>query len=194
LRDHLSSGLELGRSFIRPSYQKQYTPLFFLWKGICRFISQNPQYKILFGPVTISNNYSELSRQLIVSFLKSNNYIPAIARFVKPKLPPCSRTVKKREAHAANVLAKDIEQLSALISDIEHDRKGLPILLKQYIKLGGKLMGFNVDPAFSNGLDGLIIVDLTQCNRRLLAHYMGKEGLRHFLEFHGISETESCAA
>ena len=194
LRDNLSSGLELGRSFIRPSYQKQYTPLFFLWKGICRFISQNPQYKILFGPVTISNNYSELSRQLIVSFLKSNNYIPAIARFVKPKLPPCSRTVKKREAHAANVLAKDIEQLSALISDIEHDRKGLPILLKQYIKLGGKLMGFNVDPAFSNGLDGLIIVDLTQCNRKLLAHYMGKEGLRHFLEFHGISETESCAA
>ncbi|OPY77837.1 MAG: hypothetical protein A4E64_00979 [Syntrophorhabdus sp. PtaU1.Bin058] len=194
LRDHLSSGLELGRSFIRPSYQKQYTPLFFLWKGICRFISQNPQYKILFGPVTISNSYSELSRQLIVSFLKSNNYIPAIARFVKPKLPPCSKTVKKREAHAANILAKDIEQLSALISDIEHDRKGLPILLKQYIKLGGKLMGFNVDPAFSNGLDGLIIVDLTQCNRRLLAHYMGKEGLHRFLEFHGISKTESYAA
>ncbi len=194
LRDHLSSGLELGRSFIRPSYQKQYTPLFFLWKGICRFVSRNPQYKILFGPVTISNNYSELSRQLIISFLKSNNYIPAIARFVKPKLPPCSSTVKKREAHTANVLAKDIEQLSALISDIEHDRKGLPVLLKQYIKLGGKLMGFNVDPSFSNGLDGLIIADLTQCNRKLLAHYMGKEELRHFLEFHGINETESCAA
>ena len=68
----------------------------------------------------------------------------------------------------------DVEDLSDVISDLEPSRAGIPVLLRQYLKLGGKLLGFNVDPEFSNALDGLILVDLTKTEPRLLERYLGK--------------------
>lgn len=56
-----------------------------------------------------------------------------------------------------------------------------PILLKQYLGLNGKLVCFNVDPAFNNALDGLIVVDLTQVNVRTLGKYMGKQNAQCYI-------------
>ena len=58
------------------------------------------------------------------------------------------------------------------------------VLLKHYLKLGGKLLAFNIDPNFSDVLDGLIMVDLTQTPQRVLNKYMGEEGMKAFLGFH----------
>ena len=74
--DRISPALELGRSFVRPEYQKTYAPLLLLWKGIGQFLIRNPQYKLLFGPVSISNGYTAASRQLMVKF---SERLPAIA-------------------------------------------------------------------------------------------------------------------
>jgi putative hemolysin len=70
----INNALELGRSFIRLEYQRLHSSLFLLWKGIGHFVAMHPQHKTLFGPVTISNCYNTLSRQLMVSYLKTNNY------------------------------------------------------------------------------------------------------------------------
>ena len=78
----------------------------------------------------------------------------------------------------------DIEDLSDVVSDIEPARAGVPVLLRQYLKLGGKLLGFNVDPNFSNALDGLILVDLTKTGPKLLERYLGKDEAAKFLAFH----------
>jgi len=80
-----------------------------------------------------------------------------------------------------------------LISSIESDHKGIPILLKQYLKLGGRIAGFNVDPDFGNVLDGLIIVDLTKTEQRMLGRYMGKEGAERFLTYHEALKRERYA-
>jgi hypothetical protein len=74
----------------------------------------------------------------------------------------------------------DIEELSALVADVETDRKGVPVLLRQYLKLGGELVAFNVDRKFSNALDGLIVVDLAKTEPRLLERYLGKDGAAAF--------------
>ena len=63
---------------------------------------------------------------------------------------------KKLNLHLASNLPSDIEELSSLVSDIEADRKGVPVLLKQYVKLGGKLVGFNIDPSFGMLSTGLL--------------------------------------
>ena len=78
----------------------------------------------------------------------------------------------------------DMEELSTLIEDIEADSKGVPILLKHYLKLGGKLAAYNVDASFADALDGLIVVDLTKAGPRTLERYMGKEAATAFLKFH----------
>jgi hypothetical protein len=54
-------------------------------------------------------------------------------------------------------LVADIEDLSLSIADIESDGRGVPVLIRQYLKMGGRLLGFNVDPSFSNALDALIV-------------------------------------
>jgi hypothetical protein len=61
----------------------------------------------------------------------------------------------------------------------------VPILLKQYLKLGGQLLGFNVDPAFGNVVDGLILVDLAQADPRVLGKYLGTAGAASVFAYHG---------
>jgi hypothetical protein len=78
---------------------------------------------------------------------------------------------------------RDIEDLSRLVETIEADGKGVPVLLIQYLKLGGRLLGFNIDPEFSDALDGLIMVDLRAADPRMLARYMGHDGAAAYLSY-----------
>ena len=181
---HIAEGIELGRSFVRPEYQKLYLPLLLLWKGIARFMVRNPSYTTLFGLVSVSDAYSSLSRQLIVSYLTMNHYAPELARFVKPKKSAGRGLSKKHRFHCPSSMPSNIDELSSLIADIENDRKGIPVLLKQYVKLGGKLMSFCLDPSFGNVLDGLILVDLLKCDRRIMTRFMGPEGADHYFRYH----------
>jgi len=194
--ERLGPALELGRSFIRPEYQKSYGPLLLLWKGIGRFIVENPYYKTLFGPVSITNEYQAMSRQLMVGFLKRTRYRADIAEFVRARRPLRSKPSKILDIDAAvRFMGDNVDTISEAISSIETDRKGIPILLKQYIKLGGQIAGFNVDPAFGNVLDGLIMVDLTKTEPKMLERYLGKDGAQLFLAYHrtGTNRYASCA-
>ena len=183
LFDQINPALEMGRSFVRPEYQRSFAPLLLLWKGIGHYVVKYPKYKVLFGPVSISSEYHSMSRHLMVSFLKLHNYLPDMARMVKPKTPYRGRRIKGMDPKNRTMI-RSLEDVSELISEFESDNKGVPILLKQYLKLGGKLLGFNVDPDFSDVLDGLILVDLTKTDPTILKRYMGDEGLAFFKDYH----------
>lgn len=182
--DRISPALELGRSFVRPEYQKSYAPLLLLWKGIGQFLLRNPQYKLLFGPVSISNGYTAASRELMVKFLSAYRQSGELAPLVRARNPFRRRASSVSSRLADELIGTeqwDVEELSALIADVEIDRKGVPILLKQYLKLGGELVAFHVDRRFSDSLDGLIVVDLRKTDTRVLDRYMGKDGAARFL-------------
>ncbi len=85
--DRISPAIELGRAFIEEKYQKSYSALLLLWKGIGMFVARNPKYKNLFGTVSINDNYHSMSKQLLVSFLKINNFMPDLSKLVKPRTP-----------------------------------------------------------------------------------------------------------
>jgi len=181
--------LELGRSFVRAEYQRNYAPLMLLWRGIGAFVVANPQHKILFGPVSINDRYNPASRQLIAAFLRQNNDLPHLAKLVKARNPLRVRRVRGWNHKAPNTGINDIGDIAALVSDIESDEKGIPILLKQYLKLSGNLLGFNIDPSFGDVLDGLILVDLTHTDPSILSRYLGKEGSESFLAYHADRRT-----
>jgi putative hemolysin len=179
--ERLGPALELGRSFVRPEYQKSYGPLLLLWKGIGSYLVRNPRYTTLFGPVSISNDYRPLSRQLIAQFLEARRSRPDLAGLVRPLRPFRIRRDGRLDRAALKAALSGEEQVSDLVADIERDGKGLPVLLRQYFKLGGSIAGLNVDPSFGNALDGLIIVDLLGTDRKVLERYLGKEGAATFL-------------
>jgi putative hemolysin len=179
----LNPAIELGRSFVRAEYQRNFAPLLLLWRGIGRFVARSPRYAVLFGPVSISNSYEPVSRRLIVDYLKANSVEAGLARDVKPRRP--FHAGKPADRDVADLCGLgDIEELSRAIERIEPDRKGVPILLKHYLKLGGRVLGFNTDDQFGDALDGLILVDLRTSDPRILARYMGEEGAAEFLAYH----------
>ncbi len=156
---YLSESLELGRSFIVKEYQKRPLSLFLLWKGILYFLLKHKEYRYLIGPASISNEFSKFSKGLIVSFFKKKYYNEEIAKLLIPRREfRISRTRNVDQSLFLEV-AKDIGRLDKFVFEIENEY-GVPILLKKYIKLNAKLIGFNIDPKFNNSLDGLIFLDI----------------------------------
>ena len=189
---NLPPAIELGRSFVQPAYQRSFSPLLLLWKGIGEFVLRHPHYRVLLGPVSISNDYHALSRQLMVAFLNEKQLLPELARQVRARRR--FRGIGRRWHSNGYAHLADIEGLSELIGQIEGDGRGAPILLKQYLKMGGKLLGFNVDRHFHNAIDGLIMVDLPQTEARVLARYMGQQGVQQYLARHQHAITTDVAA
>ena len=177
--------LELGRSFVRPEYQKQYAPLLLLWRGIGQFVARRPECATLFGGVSISARYHAVSRYLLVRYLETRRRSD-LAEMVAPRRPyrPDHRAVRNA---GAMPLPDDVDDLSKLIADLESDGKGVPILVKQYLKTGGRLLACNVDRHFADALDALIVVDLRNAPAPLLEKYLGKEGYQAFASWHRSS-------
>jgi putative hemolysin len=185
LLEQLNRSIEFGRSFIRLEYQKKFNSLMLLWKGIGAFIAHNPQYNILFGPVSISKDYHTVSRNLIVRFLQAKRFDTTLARFVFPRKPFRTREFQGGTRRLLHTAVNDLDDISLLISEIERDGKGIPVLLRQYLKLNGSLISFNLDREFSDVVDGLLMVDLTKTDPRLLKRFMGEEGVKRFTAVHG---------
>lgn len=177
----INPALEMGRSFIVKDYQKTFAPLMLLWMGIGHFVAKNPQYKNLFGPVSISNDFNAVSKDLMVYFLKENNSLKDLENFVKPRK---KFKYLKNDQFYHSFSIKDLKDVQDLMNDIENSGAKIPVLIKQYLNLGGKIIAFNVDPDFHDVLDGLILVDLTQTKPDILIKYMGYEGYKNFMNYH----------
>ena len=183
LFEAMGPALEMGRSFIRTEHQKSYTGLMLLWKGIGAFVGRHPRYATLFGPVSVSADYRSLSQRLIVAFLERNRKRTDWAQWVRPTNP--FHETRRRGMALGPAHLRDLDDVSTFISEIEADQKGVPILLKQYLRLDGRLLSHNVDPDFANVLDVLIAVDLRRTSEKALRRYMGPEHLSRFRAFQG---------
>lgn len=163
----LRKGIELGRSWIRKEYQQKPLPLFLLWKGILKYLLDNPQYRYMFGPVSISNNFSKFSKSLIVDYITKNHFDYELAHYIKPK------NKFKADLSAINKdllieSSESLKDLDSLISDIESSHIKIPVLLRQYMNLNAKIICFNIDPKFSDCLDGFLLVDMQNIPAEML--------------------------
>jgi putative hemolysin len=182
----LGPALEMGRSFIRPEYQKSYSSLLLLWKGIGTFITLHPEYRMLFGPVSISRDYSDLSRRLLATTLLRHSQAKDLSVLVRPRKPVRLKPIRISGCNHKDhdFQPHDFKEVCSVVSDIEIPQRDVPVLLRQYLNLGGQLLSFNIDKNFGRVMDGLILVDLLQTERRTLERFMGREGLNSFLSYH----------
>jgi putative hemolysin len=161
LLERFGPALELGRAFVRKEYQKSYNALLLLWKGIGRFVALHPEYRVLFGPVSVSPRYSDHSQQLLIAFLEQNHRDADFASMVEALNPPAASS-----GHQVSGTPK------------------LPVLLRQYLKLNARVIAFNIDSNFGDALDALMMVDLCAVDRPILNRYLGREGAQCFLGTH----------
>jgi hypothetical protein len=180
----ISPAIELGRSFVRVEYQRSYLPLLLLWKGIGNFLLQKPWYRCLFGAVSMSSRYKRLSRELLVAHLSHNYAWAEFSRLVRGRNPMRLAGGNGDLPKGLSLKISGLEELSEIISDLEADGKGVPVLFQKYVELGGRFLAFHRDGDFNDTLDGLVLVDLPQSNRRLLEFYMGRGGAAYYLSHH----------
>jgi putative hemolysin len=178
----LAPALELGRSFIQGKYQKSPSALGLLWKGIMAFVHRYPRYSKLFGPVSISNAYHSMSQNMMVDFLHEYHFDERLSNEVSPKNPPKFKEIKIWDRDSHNLL-KTLSDLDELIAEVEPHLKNAPVLIRQYLRLNGKFLGFNVDPDFNDTLDALILCDVAKASG-IASRYMGKEKFAEFMEWH----------
>ncbi|WP_242120848.1 GNAT family N-acyltransferase [Aestuariivivens sediminicola] len=184
----MSQSIEMGRAFIIKEYQQKPMPLFLLWKGIVHTTLRYPEHKYLIGGVSISNQFSNFSKSLMIEFMKSHYYDPYIAQYVHPKK---EFKVKLKDADKDFVFDEteaDLNKFDKIIDEIEPGALRLPVLLKKYIKQNAKLVAFNVDPLFNNSVDGLMyikIADLPESTVRPVMEEFQAELERKISEHNG---------
>jgi putative hemolysin len=180
----MSQSIEMGRAFIIKEYQQKPMPLFLLWKGIVHITLRFPEHKFLIGGVSISNQFSNFSKSLMIEFMKSHYYDPYIAQYVHPKK---EFKVKLKDADKDFVFDEteaDLNKFDKFIDEIEPGALRLPVLLKKYIKQNARLVAFNVDPLFNNAVDGLMyikIADLPESTVRPVMEEFQAELERKFM-------------
>ena len=192
LFEKLNPALELGRSFVTAEHQKSFTPLLLLWRGVCEYVVRNPQYRYLYGPVSISSTYQTPSQALLIRFLESHVMADDLAVLVRPKNPlrlADGNVLTSSIASGVPIQAdSDIELIGELMQQWEEDGKAVPVLLRQYLRMGGRFLGFNLDPEFGDAIDCLVLVDFLNSDARSLKRYMSPEGYASFLRHHGRVE------
>lgn len=160
--------LEMGRSFIVAEHQNSFHGLLLLWKGIGAYVCKNPRYRTLYGTVSLSKLYDPRSVALIDEVvLTKREGVEAKAPF-KGNLHPEAQDFLRENT-------VNLEQLSALVEGIEADGKDIPVLLKQYYKLGANFHCTGIDLNFNHTPGLLLSVDLPNAPDKLLKLYLGKD-------------------
>jgi hypothetical protein len=144
-----------------------------LWRGIGRFVVERSRARVLFGPVSISARYADATHGLLQAFLEQNHRHDALAELVEGMNPPPSPPASSNRAPRPGVIPRTVDEADALVSRLEADGKGVPVLLRPYLKLNERLIGFNVDPTFGDALDALMMVDLADVDPAVLTRYLG---------------------
>ncbi|WP_298884604.1 lysophospholipid acyltransferase family protein [uncultured Polaribacter sp.] len=158
LHQMMENTIEMGRAFIIGEYQQKPMPLFLLWKGIVHVTLRYPEHKYLMGGVSISNQFSEFSKSLMIEFMKSHYYDPYIAQYIYPKKEYKVKLKDGDKDFVFDATKADMQKFDKIIDEIEPGALRIPVLIKKYVKQNARLVAFNVDPKFNNAVDGLMYI------------------------------------
>ncbi len=167
---HTGPCIELGRSFVHPEWQGSSRVLRLLWGGIAAVLDQHPEVQRLFGPVSISPNYSDSARGLLLNALQHHHMDPVLQQLVRPRHPLewSPGTKPSQWGRLTSVLAGlgELTALAKFLQEVAPDL-GLPMLIKHYLGLQGRFAAFNLDASFNNTLDGLVFVQVQNISPKL---------------------------
>lgn len=181
--DFREGTLEAGRSFVKPDYQRGLS-LLIIWMALARYIIKNPRYKYLIGPVSISNEFQENSKHLMVNYLMKNHPHEK-SSLVQSKNPPkFGSNLSPDELTELVDASLNLKSLQEFVRQAEgNPRAQVPQLIKLYLELGVRFLAFNHDPDF-NSIDGLIWLDIPKIPADIVTRYFGEEGWASYSSHH----------
>lgn len=174
--DSAPPALELGRSFVAPEHQRSYRALYLLWQGIGRYLVQHPQYRRLYGTVSLSRQFNDIAVAMLCDALIEPGAAVRPRYPLRTPLPP--EWIEFRQLPGS----RDLSTLSAIVRSLDASGKDLPVLLRHYHRIGARFHCVAVDPNFRNTPGLLLSVDLDQVEARKIAPFFG-DGLQDYLSY-----------
>lgn len=169
MHGYLQHGLELGRSFVQPKYWGKRS-LDYLWYGLGAFLQKHPQFRYLFGPVSLSNSYPKPAKELIVQFYLAhfgNDLSLAKARV------PYTLATRNKSAFEGKDYKQEFSELKHMLANMG---LSIPTLFKQYSETyddgGVQFVDFNIDADFNDCIDALVIGDITMMKTKKRKRYL----------------------
>lgn len=160
LHSMMGASIEMGRAFIIKEYQQRPLPLFLLWKGIVHCTLRFPEHQYLIGGVSISNEFTNFSKSLMIEFMKSHYYDPQVAQYIRPKKEFKVRLRDADKDFVFDATKADLQKFDRILDEMEPSKLRLPVLIKKYIKQNARVVAFNVDPSFNDAIDGLMYIKI----------------------------------
>ncbi|MBE9548037.1 MAG: lysophospholipid acyltransferase family protein [Proteobacteria bacterium] len=159
--------LELGRSFVVPEHQKSFHSLYLLWRGIGCYLAAHPQYRRLYGTVSLSRQYDDKAIALLCdALIEPSPYVRPKQSLTKFQQPEWSKFKQ-------DFGMLDLQTVSACVRGTDREGKDIPVLLGLYHKLGAKFHCVAVDPNFNNTPGLLLMVDMDSAPEKLVTNFLG---------------------
>ncbi|KAF0153195.1 MAG: hemolysin [Ignavibacteria bacterium] len=159
---YLKDSIELGRSFVQSKYWNS-NALNYLWQGIGAYLQHYPSVRYLFGGVSISNNYPNSAKEMIITYFNkwygyNNGLVESKRKFVMSE----ATHAEYFSMFVGESAKDDYRILKTMLKPLGFK---VPVLYKHYSELceagGVKFLDFGIDPDFENCVDGLILVDIS---------------------------------
>ncbi len=183
--DFKAGTLEAGRSFVRPEFQRGLS-LLYIWTALSKFIFNNMEYKILMGPVSISNEFQDSSKHLIVNYLMKHHVHEKSSMVTSKNPPQFDSNLSPEELTSVLDASLNLASLQDFVRMAEGNPKAqIPQLIKLYIELGVRFLAFNKDDDF-NSIDGLIWLNIPQMPTKIGQRYFGEDSWIKYVAHHGL--------
>ena len=183
--DFKEGTLEAGRSFVRPKFQRGLS-LLYIWTALSKFIFNNREYKFLMGPVSISNEFQDSSKHLMVNYLMKHHVHEKSSMVTSKNPPQFDSNLSPEELTSVLEASLNLASLQDFVRMTEGNPKAqIPQLIKLYIELGVRFLAFNKDDDF-NSIDGLIWLNIPQMPTKIGQRYFGEEPWATYVAHHGL--------
>jgi len=145
IKEYLPLSIELGRSFVQPNYQPTFNlrkgmySLDNIWDGLGAIVIDNPEYKYLFGKLTMYPHYDHFARDLVLFFLQK--FFPDPDYLLSPKEPLRLRHSKKYLESLFTGTSYE-ENYKILVHLVRAQNETVPPLVNAYMSLSSTMRTF----------------------------------------------------
>jgi len=165
IKDYLPHTIELGRSFVQPSYQptvnlrKGMYALDNIWNGLGAILNQNPDVKYYFGKITMYPHYNIEARDFILYFLQK--YFGDKNQLVYPHERLVITTPESFLAEQFNGESYD-KDYKTLVHLVRERHENIPPLVNAYMNLSSTMLffGTSLNPGFGDVEESGILVTI----------------------------------
>ena len=171
-RKFVEHGIELGRSFIREKYQKDTHTLRLLFAGLIVGSLKCPGSQWFIGPVSISNDFPDFYKSMIVHFMETAVPMPGREDIALPTFPFEENSLRVCLDDLLKPAKGNIDALNRIMGVVSDGMYRVPVLIRKYVNGGARVVCFNVDPLFSYSLDALVFMNFPDFPRETLRTYL----------------------